>query len=147
RPRAPRGSTVDVTAGLDDLSLVDLLNLDLRIVSTKTDTTVAASPAAVIVVSRKDIERYSYRSVAEALQDVVGTDIVDDHVTPHLGIRGVPGGSFEGSGAVKVMIDSVPVAFRTTGENWLGPALIPMASVERIEIIKGPTSSLYGADA
>ncbi len=145
--RNAQGSNVDVTAGLDDLSLVDLLNLDLRIVSTKTDTTVAASPAAVIVVSRQDIERYGYRSVAEALQDVVGTYIVDDHITPNLGVRGVPGGSFEGSGAVKVMIDSVPVAFRTTGENWLGPALIPMASVERIEIVKGPTSSLYGADA
>lgn len=137
----------DLTAGLDDLSLVDLLQLDLRVATTKTNTTVQASPAAVTVISRTDIERFGYRSVAEVLRDVIGTYAVDDHITPNLGVRGVPGAAFEGSGAVKVMIDGVPVAFRTTGENWLGPALVPMASVERIEIVKGPTSSLYGADA
>jgi len=137
----------DLTAGLDDLSLVDLLKLDLRVATTKTNTTVQASPAAVTVISRADIERFGYRSVAEALRDVVGTYAVDDHITPNLGVRGVPGAAFEGSGAVKVMIDGIPVSFRTTGENWLGPALVPMASVERIEIVKGPTSSLYGADA
>lgn len=137
----------DLTAGLDDLSLVDLLQLDLRVATTKTNTTVQASPAAVTVISRADIERFGYRSVAEVLRDVVGTYAVDDHITPNLGVRGVPGAAFEGSGAVKVMIDGVPVSFRTTGENWLGPALVPMASVERIEIVKGPTSSLYGADA
>ncbi len=132
---------------LDDVSLVELLQLDLRVATTKTNTTIAASPAAVIVIPREDIERYGYRSVADALRDVVGTFTVDDHITPNLGVRGVPGAAFEGSGAVKVMIDGIPVAFRTTGENWLGPALVPMASVERIEIVKGPTSSLYGADA
>jgi len=137
----------DLTAGLDDLSLVDLLQLDLRVATTKTNTTVQASPAAVTVISRAEIERFGYRSVAEVLRDVVGTYAVDDHITPNLGVRGVPGAAFEGSGAVKVMIDGVPVSFRTTGENWLGPALVPMASVERIEIVKGPTSSLYGADA
>jgi outer membrane receptor for ferrienterochelin and colicins len=145
---APTGAPEeDLTEGLDDLSLVDLLQLDLRVATTKTNTTVQASPAAVTVISRADIERFGYRSVAEVLRDVVGTYVVDDHITPNLGVRGVPGAAFEGSGAVKVMIDGVPVSFRTTGENWLGPALVPMASVERIEIVKGPTSSLYGADA
>ncbi len=143
----PRMGGNDLSAGLEDLSLVDLLRLDLRVATTKTNTTVQASPAAVTVISREEIERYGYRSVAEALRDVVGTYAVDDHITPNLGVRGAPGAAFEGSGAVKVMIDGVPVAFRTTGENWLGPALVPMASVERIEIVKGPTSSLYGADA
>jgi len=137
----------DLSEGLDDLSLVDLLQLDLRVATTKTDTTVQASPAAVTVISREDIERYGYRSVADALRDVVGMYLVDDHITPNLGVRGIPGAAYEGSGAVKVMIDNVPVSFRTTGENWLGPALVPMSNVERIEIVKGPTSSLYGADA
>ncbi len=142
-----QGGEGDVSEGLDDVSLVDLLKLDLRVATTKTNTTVQASPASVTVISREQIERYGYRSVAEALRDVVGTYAVDDHITPNLGMRGIPGAAFEGSGAVKVMIDGVPVSFRTTGENWLGPSLIPLSSVERIEIVKGPTSSLYGADA
>lgn len=146
-PQASDAQDDDFSAGLDDVSLVDLLQLDLKIATTKTNTTVQASPAAVTIITREDIERYGYRSIADALRDVVGTYAVDDHITPNLGVRGVPGTAYEGSGAIKVMIDGVSVAFRTTGENWLGPALVPMSSVERIEIIKGPTSSLYGADA
>ncbi|MCP3868524.1 MAG: TonB-dependent receptor plug domain-containing protein [Gammaproteobacteria bacterium] len=48
---------------------------------------------------------------------------------------------------IKVMIDGRSVAFRTTSGNWLGPELIPLSAVDRIEIIRGPASALYGADA
>jgi iron complex outermembrane receptor protein len=39
------------------------------------------------------------------------------------------------------------VSFRSTAGNWLGPELVPLAAVERIEIVRGPASALYGADA
>src|SRR5690606_23415960 len=54
----PAEGEEDLTAGLDDLSLVDLLQLDLRVATTKTNTTVQASPAAVTVITRADIERF-----------------------------------------------------------------------------------------
>src|SRR5690606_17240291 len=47
----------------------------------------------------------------------------------------------------KVMIDSRSVAYRTTSGNWLGTELVPLGSVQQIEIIRGPASALYGADA
>ncbi len=48
---------------------------------------------------------------------------------------------------IKVMIDGRSVAYRTTSGNWLGVELIPLSSVAQIEIIRGPVSALYGADA
>jgi outer membrane receptor for ferrienterochelin and colicins len=45
------------------------------------------------------------------------------------------------------MIDGVSVAYRTTSGNWLGVELIPLGSIAQIEIIRGPASAIYGADA
>src|SRR5688572_24415248 len=45
------------------------------------------------------------------------------------------------------MIDGRSVAYRTTSGNWLGVELIPLGSIAQIEIIRGPASALYGADA
>ena len=57
------------------------------------------------------------------------------------------GGLGAESGVIKVMIDGRSVAYRTTSGNWLGVELIPLESVAQIEIIRGPASALYGADA
>src|SRR6185295_18146533 len=37
--------------------------------------------------------------------------------------------------------------FRSTAGNWLGAELVPLSAIQQIEIIRGPASSLYGADA
>ena len=57
------------------------------------------------------------------------------------------GGLGAESGVIKVMIDGRSVAYRTTSGNWLGAELIPLDSIAQIEIIRGPASALYGADA
>ncbi len=46
-----------------------------------------------------------------------------------------------------MLIDGQSVAFLSTGGNALGPELIPLSAIERVEIIRGPASALYGADA
>ena len=51
------------------------------------------------------------------------------------------------SGVIKVMIDGRSVAYRTTSGNWMGVELVPLEAVQQIEIIRGPASALYGADA
>src|SRR5690606_13337751 len=83
----------------------------------------------------------------ELLQRVVGFYVQDDHVLPNVAVRGITGGLRAESGLLKVMVDGVPISFRPTGGNWLGAELIPMSAVERVEIIRGPTSTVYGADA
>jgi len=115
--------------------------------ATKTERTADDAPATVEVVTRQQIEEWGYQSVAEVLSKVVGFYVEDDHILPNVAVRGVSGGLLADSGVIKVLIDGRSVAFRTTTGNWLGPELVPLSAVERIEVVRGPASALYGADA
>src|SRR5690606_11198802 len=131
---------------VDDLDLMRLLNVEVSTAS-KGAESVEDAPAVITVVTREDIQRWGYRSVAEVLSHTVGFFLVDDHILPNAGVRGVSGGLGAESNIIKVMIDGRSVAYRTTSGNWLGVELIPLGSVQQIEIIRGPASALYGADA
>ena len=129
-----------------DMSLEDLLAVTV-VTATKTERRLSEAPAIVTVLTRQDMLRWGYDSLGEALNHMVGFYIVDDHILPNAGVRGIAGGLFDESRGIKVMIDGHSVAFRSTSGNWLGPELIPISAIERIEIIRGPSSALYGADA
>ncbi|MBN1609589.1 MAG: TonB-dependent receptor [Polyangiaceae bacterium] len=131
---------------VDDLDLVKLLNVEVS-TATKTAERIEDAPAVITVVTREQIERWGYQSVAEVLSHTVGFYLIDDHILPDAGVRGMTGGLGAESGLIKVMIDGRSVAYRTTSGNWLGVELIPLSSIEQIEIIRGPASALYGADA
>jgi len=131
---------------VSDLDLVKLLNVEVSTAS-KTAESVEDAPAVITVVTREDIRRWGYQSVAEVLSHTVGFYLVDDHILPNASVRGVSGGLGAESGGIKVMIDGRSVAYRSTSGNWLGVELVPLESVEQIEIIRGPASALYGADA
>jgi iron complex outermembrane receptor protein len=117
------------------------------VTATKQTQTIAAAPAIISVVTDEQIKRWGYRTVAEALERLPGLYLITDHVNHNLGIRGINGGMRAGSRIVKLMIDGQPVSFRPSTENWLGLELIPIEAVARIEVIRGPTSALYGANA
>jgi iron complex outermembrane receptor protein len=131
---------------VDDLDLVKLLNVEVS-TATKTAETQDEAPAVIQVVTQADIRRWGYQSVADVLAHVQGFYLIDDHITPNAAVRGMTGGLGAESGVIKVMIDGRSVAYRTTSGNWLGPELIPLESIAQIEIIRGPASALYGADA
>jgi iron complex outermembrane receptor protein len=135
--------------GAGDITEVDLVSLlDAEVVSaSKLGERLQDAPAVVSVIGRQELVRRNVRSVAEALQLVPGLYVSYDYVMHDVGVRGVGTGLGGGSRLIKVMIDGHPVAFRADASNFLGPELVPMAAVERIEVIRGPASALYGADA
>jgi outer membrane receptor for ferrienterochelin and colicins len=129
-----------------DLSLVELL--DTEVVSASLSEQSLAEAAAVIdVITQEDMRARGYRSVAEALQSIAGVDLISDHYQWNMGVRGVSGGTRGYSRIVKVMIDGQPVSFRPSGENFLGLELVPLGVIDHIEVIRGPASVLYGANA
>ncbi|WP_437612073.1 TonB-dependent receptor [Sorangium sp. So ce834] len=133
----------------DALEGVDLLRLlDVEVsTATKTLETLDDAPALVTAITAEEIRRWGYKSVGEALQHVIGFYLVDDHILPNAGVQGMTGGLGAESGGIKVMIDGRSVAFRTTSGNWLGTELIPLSAIKQIEVVRGPASALYGADA
>ncbi|HEY5961881.1 MAG TPA: TonB-dependent receptor plug domain-containing protein, partial [Polyangiaceae bacterium] len=130
----------------DELDLVKLLNVEVS-TATKTSESLDDAPAVITVITQDDIQRWGYQTVGEVLQHTVGFYLVDDQITPNAGVRGMTGGLGSESGTIKVMIDGRSVAYRTTSGNWLGIELIPLGSIAQIEVIRGPASALYGADA
>jgi outer membrane receptor for ferrienterochelin and colicins len=115
--------------------------------ATKTEQKLSDTPAVVAVIGAPEIETRGYRSVAEAVRSVTGIVVFDDQIAPDVTVRGINGGLRGWSNTVKVMIDGHPTSFRPDTTNFLGQELIPIQLVERIEVIRGPASALYGANA
>lgn len=146
---APELDEVLSVLGGQDLSTLDLEAFleNVVVTATKSEVREDEAPAITTVISRDEIQRWGYQSIEDVLRHVAGVYVIDDHVIPNIGIRGISGGLRSESGLVKVMIDGHSVAFRSTAGNWLGPELVPLSIVQQVEVIRGPASSLYGADA
>jgi len=131
---------------LGELSLEDLLNIEVE-TATKTAEKSSLSPAIMTVVTSQDIDNYGYSSVAEALSHVASFVDNYDLAVHNFGVRGINSGVRSGSRTIKFMIDGQAIAFRSTSQNFIDKELIPMDMIERIEVVRGPVSALYGANA
>jgi outer membrane receptor for ferrienterochelin and colicins len=133
---------------LSEADLETLLNTPVDVwTASKSAQTSYEAPAIVTVVTRDQMMVWGHRSVGELLAHLLGFYVIDDHAMPNLAVRGISGGLYSDASVIKVLINGHAVAFASTGGNALGPELIPLTAVERVEIIRGPVSSLYGADA
>jgi outer membrane receptor for ferrienterochelin and colicins len=103
--------------------------------------------SAVTVVSGERLRRFGYRTVAEALRAVVGLYVVDDRVTERLGVRGLQLlGDY--NTRILVLIDGATVNEpwnQFAGIGWDLPVLVD--DIARVEVIRGPVSSVYGTNA
>jgi iron complex outermembrane receptor protein len=131
---------------LADLSIDELMNVSVE-TATREPRRAGEAPAIVSVITRDELRAFGFESVAEALVLVPGFYCIDDHLTADCGVRGVSGGERGYSKVLRVMIDGQPVAFRADTTSFLGPELVPIDLVERIEVVRGPVSALYGANA
>jgi outer membrane receptor for ferrienterochelin and colicins len=138
--------TGESETALQDLSLQNLLDPTVW-VATKSELPASQTPAVVTVVTADEIQARGYTSLADVLRSVPGFYDVYDGVTHNVGIRGVNGGQNASGGGLKLMIDGLAVDFVPSTGNFFGEELIPIEAVERVEIIRGPASALYGADA
>ncbi len=149
-PREPDrdSSAAREAAAIEDLDLQTLLNTPVEVwTPSKAPQKSSEAPAIISTVTREQIAIWGYRSVAEVLDHLLGFYVIDDHATPNVAVRGSSGGLYSDSSIIKVLLDGHSVSFAATGGNWLGPELVPLTAIDRIEIIRGPASALYGADA
>lgn len=101
----------------------------------------AGGSRSLTVIDRAEIDRRAARSVAEVLGWGLGMDVLPRSAAQaDLAIRG---SSFE---QVLVLVDGVRVSDDQTGHFDLDLA-VPLALIERVEVLRGPGSALYGADA
>lgn len=104
------------------------------------------APASISVISKSQLEDKAYRDVTDALKDVPGVVVTGGASSSDISIRGM------GSQYTLFLVNGKRISTRSTRPNsdnagieqgWLPP----LETIERIEVIRGPMSSLYGSDA
>ncbi len=112
------------------------------VTATRTAITTDAALAPVDVIDRTEIERSQTSSLAELLRGRAGINIANqggDGKLTSVFLRGAE------SDHVLVLIDGIRIGSATSGAAAFQD--LPLQFVDRIEIVRGPRSSLYGSDA
>ena len=112
------------------------------ITANRTEQNINDTLAAVDIFTREDIDRIQPESVTDLLATVAGFDLVYNGGAGQNSSLFTRGTS---SDHTLVLIDGVRVGSATSGNKAFSS--IPIAQIERIEIVKGPRASLWGSDA
>ncbi|TDJ87233.1 TonB-dependent receptor [Campylobacter volucris] len=138
-----------VVGCLTSNSLAESVLLDSSIVSASGFTQdIKEAPASISVIGKKELESKPYRDVAEAISDIPGVDLYASKGKTgsyNITMRGI-------TGYTLVLIDGrrqgIGGEIGPNGFNEIANSFLPpISSIERIEIIKGPMSTLYGSEA
>jgi outer membrane receptor protein involved in Fe transport len=135
---------------MDDLVSMDLeflLNVEVSVAS-KRDQKVSEAPGTIVVIDKKEIRRYGAQTLRDILNRQANLQIIGSNLYPEnrITMRGV----------MQTHIDN-NVLIMLNGRPMLGPIAgginldlyraFPVASIERIELIRGSGSTLYGTNA
>jgi outer membrane receptor for ferrienterochelin and colicins len=120
---------------------------DVVVGAAKREQSLGNVASAVTVVSADRIKRFGYRTVGEAIAGVAGMYLVDNRLSYSVGIRGL---NILGDYNTRVL---VLVDGATINEAWASFAgigfdsFVSIDEIARIEVIRGPVSSVYGTNA
>ena len=112
------------------------------VTATKVETPQSELGATVSIITEDDVRTYHYSGIEDALRHVPGVEIERSGSlgkTTSIKIRGA------GSQQVTVLVDGMRVSSPTLGSTELSD--LTLDGIDRIEIVRGPQSTLYGADA
>ena len=135
----------DVDA-LADLSLEQLLDVNITSAS-KFSQRASEAPASVSVLTAEDFRTYGWRTLVDALNSVRSFYFVTDRAYSYLGVRGFqPVGDY--NARVLLLIDGYRFNDNIFDQAQVGREFgLDLDLIERIEIVRGPSSSVYGGNA
>lgn len=126
-----------------DLTLEEILNIRITIAS-KVQQKATDAPASVYVITAQQIEERNYQSLKELLSDIPQVEINEKasaETTDVFTINGVYGNE-----KFIILLDGLRVNSSTGTPHTIGESF-SLANVKQVEVILGPASALYGADA
>ncbi len=141
-PAAAQEKVKDLT----EMSLEDLMKVEVYSAS-KNMESASDAPSSVTVVTADEIQKHGYRTLADILESVRGFYITYDRDYSFVGVRGF-GRLGDSNNRILVLIDGHRINDNVFGEPYLGTEfLVDVDLIDHVEVIRGPSSSLYGADA
>lgn len=132
--------------GLLQMSIEDLTNLEVTTAS-KFPQKVSEAPASITVITADEIKIYGYRNLADILSSVRGLYISNDRNYEYVGVRGFnrPG---DYNSRILLLVDGNRVNDANYDTASIGQEFfLNIDLIKRIEIVRGPGSSIYGSNA
>src|ERR1700733_11784866 len=129
---------------LPQLSLEDLMNTKVTSVSKK-EQSLSRTASAISVITSEDIRRSGATNIPDLLRMVPGVDVAQINAnTWAISVRGLNG---RFSNEVLAMVDGRDVYTPTFGGAFWDLLDLPLEDIERIEVIRGPGATMWGANA
>ena len=115
--------------------------------ATKSLARASDAPGSITVITREELRAFGYQTVAEALRAVRGIFVSDDRSYTTLGFRGIsPLGDY--NNRVLILVDGHAVYDPWVDQGYVARDLdVDLDDVERIEVVRGGGSALYGTGA
>lgn len=130
-----------------EFSLAELLQTDVVYGASKFEQETKDAPASVTIVTAEEIRGFGYRTLAEVLASVRGFYTTYDRNYQYAGARGF-GRPGDYNSRILLLIDGVRTNDNVYDSASLGNgALVDLSLVKQVEIVRGPSSSLYGTSA
>lgn len=136
-------------AELKKLSIEELMNLEVKTVysASKYSQNIADAPSSVTLVTADDIRKFGYRTLADILQSVRGIYVTYDRNYSYVGIRGF-GRPGDYNTRVLLLVDGHAINDAIYDSAAIGlEFILDVDLIDRVEISRGPGSSLYGSNA
>lgn len=140
------GATGHELGELSSLRLEDLLNVEV-VSASRYAQRAADAPAAVTVITPAEIKAFGYRTLADILRAQRGFHVTYDRVYSYAGVRGfAPPGDY--NTRLLVLVDGYRTNDALYDAGLIGNEFpIDLDLVERVEVVRGPSSSVYGNNA
>jgi len=134
--------SVDLSqASLEDLGKIQVYSASKHMQYT------GDAPASVTIIRAEEIQKYGYRNLADILRSVPGFYVTYDRDYTFVGVRGF-GRLGDWNSRILVLVDGHRINNNVLGQAMLGNEfLVDVDLIERVEIVPGPSSSLYGTNA
>jgi len=133
---------------LSKMDIADLMEIEVpKVVSaSKFEQRVSEAPASVSIVTADEFKKFGYRTLAEALQTLQGFHVSYDRNYAFLGTRGLNLGDF--NSRVLLLVNGHRVNNNLTDGAFIDTAfMVDVDLIDRVEVIRGPGSVLYGNNA
>jgi outer membrane receptor for ferrienterochelin and colicin len=139
--------SIEVAAEADNRIELQLTESNEVIAASRLAESIADAPASVTIIPKYELVGMGYPTIAEALRGVRGVYVNDDRSYASLGFRGFARTGDYGN-RVLVTVDGQPTNDNYVGSSYVGfDGRTDLDDVERIEVIRGPGSALYGTSA
>jgi outer membrane receptor for ferrienterochelin and colicins len=134
---------------LKELSLEQLMDIEVESVygASRFEQKVTEAPSSVSIITADDIKKYGYRTLADVLRSVRSFQITNDRNYSYIGVRGF-GRTGDYNSRILLLVDGHRINDNIYNQALIGEDfIIDIDLIERVEVIRGPGSSLYGNSA